>query len=869
MALTDKQVTWVNAVGNIEASLAQADTDFASREEGMALIEQQLDPAALLEMQNAFRAITVEYTDGSKPMPLLDFAKGDPLREVDSWADLQDAKSIDPAKLKLLTAQVQKIMDIQREMEALDFYKKPGMEDPDFPSYEEEQAMKEYKDRIARDLWQPLMREGIIPENFIPDDYSEVVQTFNAASDEYDKRLQEYSAGLDDTDKLLAKFGIVADIGGKVINLAASSAGFAGSIAEVTKNAQVLTNAKEAGEVLELINVVFTSTCALVPTVVKERDAIKAVDICNTMLGAALKAGGVDQNVADMVTGIVTASARSAGMGKALAEGDLEGAFTNLGAAIESALGSTGDKALADSGKEINSIFGKIITGKAVLDALRADPPQPGKALEIAIGEIAGVINSPEVNKTIEILSFAKEVGEEVNEIREGDKDRRAPITAESLQKLKDLQAAEDFKAARAQEEALRVMMERDDAMFAEVLSTGFPPPTSEAEAIAEAEQRRMESIENLIAIMARDKKIFALAEKIATKGPGLIADLVPGMGLVQACAELAFSIAEAVKRAQQMLKWMGIVEATGKAATVQLDAMMSRYNLEGKQNIIADIKVGVKAVKVAGQATALSPAAPIGLAISAGADVAEAAIDLGVAIADNVQAAQAWKIYKDALANPQNRKLARQALRKNPTLSKYAMAYGAVVEGNAMAKMAMNRCGLNDRTLAQADTNVSKVVDYLEQMYDQDPVIMHAVGIDNDWHPGDIELTYDSFCLFYLKATSKAKPLVAASDVGRIKADLASWGSSKSTWDAAVAAAGKDKTVPDQAVLKSAEDAITGLIKALKPYKAKDEENKAHAEMDSYIKTLVARATLQRREVLRVNAEKLQPLIKAESEKV
>jgi len=83
-------------------------------------------------------------------------------------------------------------------------------------------------------------------------------------------------------------------------------------------------------------------------------------------------------------------------------------------------------------------------------------------------------------------------------------------------------------------------------------------------------------------------------------------------------------------------------------------------------------------------------------------------------------------------------------------------MAYGAL-NGDPIAREGMRRCGLNKQTLANPDTNVSKVVTFLEAKYPDDPTLLRAVPRKDKWYPGPIEMTSTSFMRFYSAATSDA----------------------------------------------------------------------------------------------------------------
>ena len=52
--------------------------------------------------------------------------------------------------------------------------------------------------------------------------------------------------------------------------------------------------------------------------------------------------------------------------------------------------------------------------------------------------------------------------------------------------------------------------------------------------------------------------------------------------------------------------------------------------------------------------------------------------------------------------------------MRRNPTLAKYAVAWGAVIDEDPLVSDFISHCGLNADTI-EGDGNIDKVVDYLE----------------------------------------------------------------------------------------------------------------------------------------------------------
>lgn len=295
---------------------------------------------------------------------------------------------------------------------------------------------------------------------------------------------------------------------------------------------------------------------------------------------------------------------------------------------------------------------------------------------------------------------------------------------------------------------------------------------------------------------------------------------------------------------------------------------MLNRRGLEISQNIQADIKIALQAASLVGkimETAAASgvggPVGAIGTAISAAAQGTQGLMEVAVTIKTEVEMAKAWSMYKKALSEPRDRKNIRQALRQNPTLAKYAMAYGAVVDNNPVAQKAMRRCGLNTKTLADANTNANKVVEYLEMIYKEDPILLRAVPIKREWFPGTPELSLNSWNRFFLMATTKAKPKVSSNqDTSKIiiaitamqqAIEAAKDGSKLMLEDAYEATAQSD---PHLVIAVS--DAGKQLIMALARYEPQDEDGEGHDEMAEYKDALSAMAEIEQRQALKVEAD-------------
>ncbi|MEO1555623.1 MAG: hypothetical protein AAFS01_04280 [Pseudomonadota bacterium] len=100
--------------------------------------------------------------------------------EVDTRADLRgDNQNIPGEKVAALHDAYQRLMNIQNSMKAK-FDPETGK--PFFTD-----------DDIRRELWSPLVRSGVIPDNIVPAEYSEHAQAFAGAAEFYSKKIEDFS----------------------------------------------------------------------------------------------------------------------------------------------------------------------------------------------------------------------------------------------------------------------------------------------------------------------------------------------------------------------------------------------------------------------------------------------------------------------------------------------------------------------------------------------------------------------------------------------------------------------------------------------------------------------------------------------------
>jgi hypothetical protein len=936
----EKQKTWLTEItGKIVKS-----------QENLAALEDRAKGKALIDGLDSEKAgiretlLGIEVKVGGvfgKKMKLLD-EKGEYQNEIDTWHHTKEMREgMTPEQLKVVTAQVDKIMKVQEQLKSNPYYYAPEPEftqipDYDFESMTEEEQIKaqqkldallakrqEEEDEYARikalcdkhmaeDLWEPMVREGIIPENFVPQDYSAVVKLFDNASAAYEERLQEYSANLTEKDILAEKFGVGFKIGKAVIKLGASASGLVGEIGtmkdagELTgqakeANDKLMADAKEAKEFFDQLETALTIGEGITKVALTDKDFTAIGESMADAMGKFLGGmPGLSKETATIVTCCVSNAVRAVSVAKKLAKGDIEGAFTDVVNAIAAELKAfdpvKGGGAMTFIGKQMAGTAGSVI--KALnLPRMLAEKRSP---LEImgALMDMADGVVGPSVEGVGEDLekSFQKslahnkdkkeEEDEEEDEDEDEDEDeekdeeedtsgddyvkgekvRTAKFDMEALKKRQlEADAASAEKIKQSQEE----QAEAERAEFEHHLRSGFPMAMSDEEEVNQAETDRIQSIEYLIAIQKKNEATFNMAKQIADKGMGLLVKLFPPASIAQALMTLAFTIKDAVEQTQELILWCENVEDATAAGSAQVDAMLNRRGLQTKQMMRAQVQVAIDAAKVVAEVLAVTPAAPAGPVVKAAAETTEAAIELADLIYTEAQLAKAWGIYQQARAQPQDRYLAREATRENPTLSKYAMAYGSL-NGDPIAIEGMRRCGLDKQTLAVPGTNVAKVVQYLEAKYPDDPVLLRAVPVPDKWYPGPIELTAASFMSFYRMATTKASPKLSGDgDSSGLAAALGRLVEAEAGFQAALDKAAEDaklvtveaaRDAPVELDPKAKSVLVSALLRAkdqAKKFKPLAEDRSPHTEMAKYVDALAARAEQRLTAVSKITADR------------
>ncbi len=882
MPLSDPQIAWLDSLGKVKAKALKEAEVRAARREALAGVQTTLDGPERDRIRTFMESVEIEMKpegfvqkikDGLgfvQTMKLLE-PGGDPMKELDSWHDIMNSARRDPGVQN--HEQNTMLQTVQREVVRLQML---GTELrnktlPDgTPLYATDAE-------FARDFWEPLVREGVIPENLVPAEYSEVDRTMNATVELYEARLTEYAESLTTASKFMEKLDLPVtllakglQVGSAALSMDAAIQAYGAGVVEIKDNPTSEWLQKRA-DIVEGVATCLTSVKKAADAAVVKKDYVEATDAFLAGLKGVLKPI-VGDEVTTLVVGIAKTATRTVPLGKAIADKDIPTALGQLGDAIAGGLDAASDKdeLYSEIGAAIKAALLGAAAGTAFAQKMEAGKTQEAfrelvKNLNDAAVAAGGAVSVAVKRQALEkagdneaekekIEKLFKKIDKQVE--KGGDTlSEQVEVPFEIAELLTEARESYD-EAAKAQLEELAVqqeareleaMLEDPDPRFDAMLAYGFSATETDADGNVITEEMRLEAIETLMAEIKRNEKIYGIAKAISTGGLGVVAEFVPGVGVAKVATQMCFAFAEAYKKTRQFKTWYDNTKDASAAATVQLDAMMNRYGLAKSQMLEKDAAALLAAIKLVGEAMKLAGhLSPVGYAVSAAASGSEAIMGAATAVMSHREMEEAWKTYLAYLKTPKDRKLARMALRQNPTLAKYAMAYGAVVEGNPIAMKAMERCGLNEKTMAQPSANVGKVVAYLELVYKDDPKLLREMPPGTDWYSGTPQLTLDSWAELYHAARTKSEPPLADQDVSGIVGALTLHDGTRAIF------LGLSAQDPGRA--EAARNALADagkLLAALMRYTpdADGEEGGVHLDMMGYVKTLRDQCTACRKE--------------------
>lgn len=558
------------------------------------------------------------------------------------------------------------------------------------------------RDDVASEVYHPLVRQLILPENFVPDGYSETAKMLEASNDYYLEELAAFEAADVDVESKKAVVGLLS-MGTKEL------AKGLGADPDVTDGAiDLLQGVSEASldVYAELKN--------------GQNRGVVASSFLSAMgdvaAGAITSFAPVEPEAAKALAKIAKLSIKTgAASVKAVAALNRDGAPDIDGfleAYVEMIVNTLDVGALADEGDGVSTASGIIGSVATRLVAAKKD-------------KLVDSIRNHDVNALLNLsTSVLLAVGENV---LSDDSNAALEGTDGELGRLRDAFANADVVAAlvargedadrelavvEAEEAEVRLTAERE-RFHADLATLGQADYLSDSD---------LHSIAQLVAKLERDRQIMESAFKVGGAGLAVASEFCGALGAAGTLLRFLEVLAAAVERAVHMRKW----EASNRDALVgtspYLTSIVNFVENQREQFAHHTIKAALVLLQAGAQiASASGVAAPITTAIDKSAAALEKVEDLLYRFHREQDVKAAWKQTIKALRDPRDRRAGLIARKMNPTLAKYTLAYGAAEVGDPLARQAVARIGLTSEVLAHRDSKVEAVKDYFKALYPDD----------------------------------------------------------------------------------------------------------------------------------------------------
>jgi hypothetical protein len=616
-------------------------------------------------------------------------------------------------------------------------------------------------EEIKEELYTPMVRAGLIPETNVPDEFSATKKMLDGSFKAYGKRLsrekkrgmfaENYKLGFA-VGKGLVSFASAVqtlDLDSKLPDSQLQSSG--SEIGNIQQGFGLAANdpgavnayadaAEKTAQAFEFVqnvsDIAFDVAGDVAGEVVDGSDEAKHEG--NPIKKAAGKVAGLA--IADIATalggalnqyalGMAASSAFSAivkgpDVAKKLAEQDVAGAGVVLSTAIKDTLiklGPPNDPDIASAADKAAKAFTAALKADAVIKELKAHAFEKAAAeLGAAAGPAAQLIKSDigvmkVFNKQANVDLAEGSAGEVV--AAEFERDETPKPTTDQI---RDHKPVDEHKA--------QWVLDGKEFICLKCPGKGEDPEFFAG--MLEAKIKRLE----------QDAAIWKWITMLGGMGFDLAADFVAPLAIGGALLRLAKNANEALKRYTDMVAFLGDRQHMLNAASEFSTAVTQFIRNADQQFMHYSINAAIEGLKVVAAALQCG-----GITAGAGAGLAGAAnISQGIEgviyeAAKRWDLGKAWDTYKIALENPDNRKDGLIAIKKNPTLAKYAIAWGAVIKKDPLVTDFMHSCGLNkEATLKDPDANTDLVVTYLEKRMPDDNVV---VGRDYT-AIGKVELT-------------------------------------------------------------------------------------------------------------------------------
>lgn len=610
---------------------------------------------------------------------------------------------------------------------------------------------EDLKKALGSELYQPLVREGLMPETFVPDEFSETKEMLDGSFKAYKERLER--EGLN--NKIFSPENLA--MAQTLFSSTVSMFGSANSIndakgveakdikpSELKPSVKFFTDDLNKDRKMAAIADMTNMTFDLLMTGKDVYDefegseessagasmgkiAVAIANVVGVTLGAELQDPAIPKTVPVALSTVFNKKTNNANVAKGLIKAlEDKGEAGITDAARE--MGTGLDKAFDEAGLTNDKVPHDCAGGMAGIDAL-------GVATDLREKNYDRVLNAfkKQVENTLSSVktsakSYLQTHGAQV------DKDLSKKITEE-------LSASIDKDAEESKRELAAIDNEKDMEKRASLI------------------EKKIQELERSMKAIDWSIKLSKMAFDVAAK---FIGPLAIGGSLIK----LIENTAKATARACDAAQFLDSRQDMLRAASPYSSAVANFVHNSRVQAAHYSVNAALDGLNMAGAIveTLGYASGPGALAGVVAGKIMQAAANIGQAIeavlyeiGKRVDLEKAWKFYRQALSRPENRKMGLKALHNNPTLAKYATAWGAVVKHDVLVTDFIRKTGLTAESLRDPKAEVDQVVKYLELRMPDDNVVTGRLG-GPEWEPGKIELTVACFIGAKTKAVKSDK---------------------------------------------------------------------------------------------------------------
>ena len=699
-------------------------------------------------------------------------------------------------------------------------------------------------------LYQPLVRQGLLPETLVPNKFSATHDMLKGSFDAYAERLKnEKPKGFWGENK-----GLIIQAG-KTAAALGSAAGTLNASANVTA-----AKDHQAYDITDQSNYTsFFSTLATAKNSDKLTDISGATDLIALTVGVAStindareELSGGDAKAPQDLDSAAAVRRAQAGL---VAQQMVADASAKLASAI--------DAVAADVGIVASSAFGTMVKAPALAAHIRAAKGAELRKQMAGAYEKAILACDPKTPTSTTAMTAAGLAMKTAFESKLKQNELQAALDAPDLAKARTLVADAADEAAKVVTAQKDFADEIKDPANRDAMSKGMAAAVNKVFEDEQAEERAADLADDKALAAARelkadgikvagliDRKIRALKKQqalikwsatLAGMGFDLASKIIAPLAIGGSAVALAQNILLAVQRTRDFAAWVDSNRDMIRAASPYSSAVTNFTKNAAMQALHYEISAAVELVKIIGAVTECSGlGAAAGKAVQAGATIAGAIEGLLYEAKKRYDLEAAWTQYRMALTRPESRKLGLIAIRENPTLAKYAVAYGCYEKKDPIVGDFIDKCGLTAEILQDQDANVDKVVEYLEARMPDDIVVVGREVAVGNWAPSPIVLT--SLCW----ASAKNR---GVRDVGLQPMETRSV-------DAALFELEQvSKRIAAKPVLADVKQGLTlvnGLVRDLAAVKPMHEKERvAHREMEDVVSNFRSLANARRTEIM------------------